>query len=51
MAKDHLSQVLKHWYYSTTAQLTFMFVNGQQELFQSAGLYFIPFYLQIVDLF
>ena len=37
--------------FKQTHQLTFMFVIGQQKLFQSAGLYFIPFYLKIVDLF
>ena len=36
--------------FKQTHQLTFMFVIGQQELFQSAGIYFILFYLKIVDL-
>ena len=27
-----------------------MFIIGKQELFQSAGLYFMPFYLKIVDI-
>ena len=37
--------------FKQTHQLMFMLIIRQQELFQSAGIYFIPFYLKIVDLF